>query len=339
VSVLVTGGCGYIGSHICVKLLAHGLDVLIVDDLSNSRHDVIERIAQIAGRRPRFARIDIADSRALGQAIEGEFIESVVHLAGRKGVAESVREPDLYGRANLVGTANVRAATKGRPFVFSSSATVYGEPAACPVGEDAATDPTNPYGASKLACERMLIDSARGSPGERLVILRYFNPVGAHESGMLGDDPIGEPQNLMPRIERVAAGLEPALIIHGNDYPTRDGTAIRDYVHVEDIAAAHVGALAAGHDRPLILNLGSEQGATVREIVHAFETATGLPIPTVQGQRRPGDVASLWADATRARQVLGWIPGHTLQDACTDAMRWRRFWSRHLQQPSGHPKS
>lgn len=329
-TVLVTGGCGYIGSHVAVRLLAAGHDVLIVDDLSNARASVVARIAGICGRAPRLREADVASRSALARALAGERIASVVHLAGRKAVGESVAQPLLYHRVNVVGTLNVREATGDCPFVYSSSATVYGDPAQCPVTEAAPTAPANPYGSSKLASEIALREWAQANPSARVALLRYFNPIGAHPSGLIGDDPSGVPQNLMPRIERVAVGADPALPIHGDDYPTRDGTAVRDYVHVEDLAEAHVRALALDRPGAITLNLGSAAGATVREVVAAFERATGRRIPVRVGPRRPGDIPAVWADATRAREVLGWTAQCTLEDACRDAMRWRRWWSEHL---------
>ncbi|MFO1399186.1 MAG: UDP-glucose 4-epimerase GalE [Burkholderiales bacterium] len=329
-TVLVTGGCGYIGSHVAVRLLAAGHDVLIVDDLSNTRASVVARIARICGRAPRFREADVTRRRALAAALAGERIASVVHLAGRKAVGESVADPLLYHRVNFVGTLNVREATGDCPFVYSSSATVYGNPAQCPVTETAPAAPANPYGSSKLASEVALREWSAAHPAATVVILRYFNPVGAHPSGLIGDDPAGVPQNLMPRIERVAVGADPVLPIHGDDYPTRDGTAVRDYVHVEDLAEAHVRALALQVPGATTLNLGSAQGATVREVLQAFERATGRRIPVRVGPRRPGDVPTVWADASRAREALGWTARRSLETACRDAMRWRRWWSAHV---------
>jgi len=323
-TILVTGGCGYIGAHVSVRLLESGFDVLIVDDFSNARRDVPARIAAIAGRRPIVAEADVNDLRGLRAAMQGRRIEGVVHLAGRKAVAESVTQPLRYYRTNVLGTLNVREAAGACPFVFSSSATVYGRPEKCPLDEASPTNPANPYGASKLMAERVLLDAASADRVSSLSILRYFNPVGAHPSGTLGDDPTGVPQNLMPRIERVAVGIEHALLVHGRDYETRDGTAIRDYVHVQDLADAHVAALRYRGVEPLVVNLGSATGATVLEVVSAFERATGRKVPLKFGPRRAGDVPALWASVDRAREFLGWAAVRTLDDACVDALRWRR---------------
>ena len=323
-SILVTGGCGYVGSHVCVKLLEHGFDVVVLDDFSNAQPDVPARIRDVAGRALEVVRADVTDRPALTRALAGMRIDGVIHLAGRKSVAESVRLPLSYYETNVGGTINVREAAGDCAFVFSSSATVYGRPTSCPLSESAATHPVNPYGHSKLMAERVLLDAAAAGCTSPTVLLRYFNPVGAHPSGLLGDDPRGEPNNLMPRIERVAVGLDAELVVHGDDYPTRDGTAVRDYVHVDDIAAAHVAALRYRGPRPVVANLGSASGFTVTEVVAAFERATGKRVPVRYGPRREGDVPELWADATRARDLLGWSATRTLEDACVDALRWRR---------------
>lgn len=331
-TVLVTGGAGYIGSHVCVKLLQSGFDVLVAENFANSRRDVLDRVEQIAGRRPRAVEVDVCNLPALVQAVESERLEGVIHLAGLKSVADSVRNPLLYYRANLLGTMNVREVAGDCPFVFSSSATVYGDASVLPVTENATMAPLNPYGFSKLAGERCLLD-ARLAAGSPLAILRYFNPVGAHASGLIGDDPQGVPQNLMPIIERVAVGALPGLTIHGDDYATRDGTAIRDYVHVEDLAEAHVLALRASmtSGASFTVNLGSERGHSVREVVSAFELATGRTISCQVGPRRAGDAPELRASAHRAREMLGWEARRTLEQMCQDSLRWREYWLTHLQ--------
>jgi UDP-glucose 4-epimerase len=322
-SIVVTGGLGYIGSHVCVKLIERGFDVVALDDFSNAQSDVPDRIRAVTRSRLRVVRVNVNDRPALRQALSGVRIDGVVHLAGRKSVAESVRAPLLYYHTNIGGTVNVREAADGCPFVFSSSATVYGNPSRCPVHEHAPTAPVNPYGHSKLTAERVLTDAAAADSGSPTILLRYFNPVGAHPSGLIGDDPRGEPNNLMPRIERVAVGLDPVLTVHGTDYATRDGTAVRDYVHVDDIARAHVDALAWRGPQPLVANLGSASGFTVMEVVAAFERATGKRLPLALGPRRDGDVAEIWADARHAREVLGWSATRTLEEACEDSLRWR----------------
>ncbi len=330
-TILVTGGAGYIGSHICVRLLQAGHDVLVVDNFSNARRDVIDRIARIAGGRPRVVDVDVCDRATLVQAVESERLTGVIHLAGRKAVGDSVRDPLGYYRTNLLATMNARDVAGDCPFVFSSSATVYGEPEVFPITEDAPTLPVNPYGFSKLAGERILIDASRAASSP-LAILRYFNPVGAHASGLIGDDPRGTPQNLMPIMERVALGALPSLMIHGGDYPTRDGTAIRDYVHVEDLAHAHILALRACFaSQPVVVNIGSERGHSVLEMIHAFERATGRRIPFDIGPRRAGDTPVLLASAARARALLGWEATSALAQMCQDSMRWREYWDAHLR--------
>jgi UDP-glucose 4-epimerase len=312
--------------------LEEGADVLVADDFSNSREDVMDRIAKIAGGRPRLVKVDVCNYPALVQSVESVRITGVIHLAGLKSVGESVRDPLRYYRANLVGTMNVREAAGDCPFVFSSSATVYGQPTSCPIAEDADTRPVNPYGFSKLASERCLIDAsvATSSP---LAILRYFNPVGAHSSGLIGDDPHGMPQNLMPVIEQVAVGHLPELTIHGTDYPTRDGTAVRDYVHVEDLADAHILALYTNRTsiNPLVVNLGSERGYSVHEVINAFELATGRTVCHRVGPRRPGDTSELWASAQLAKAVLKWEARRPLTQMCEDSLRWREHWCCHIK--------
>ena len=323
-TVLVTGGGGYIGSHVSTRILAEGEDVLIVDNFSNCRRDVVDRIRQIAGRAPRVVEADVLDVEALQRAVSSTRLTGVIHLAGLKSVEESTRRPLDYYHVNLTGTLNVRRVSGDAPFVFSSSATVYGVPDASPVTEEAALRPVNPYGFSKLAGERILQDASRADRAP-LAILRYFNPVGAHASGLIGEDPRGVPQNLMPRIEQVAVQPEAVLTIHGTDYPTRDGTAIRDYVHVEDLADAHWRALAAIRKSraSVTVNLGTESGQTVLEVVRAFERATRRKIRVREGPRREGDVPAIWASFARARELLDWAPTRSVEKMCEDALRWR----------------
>jgi UDP-glucose 4-epimerase len=324
-TVLVTGGGGYIGSHVSTRLLSEGEDVLIVENFSNCRRDVIARIQQASGRAPRVVEADVLDLQALRQAVSPVQLTGVVHLAGLKSVEESTRRPLDYYRMNVTGTLNVRSVAGSAPFVFSSSATVYGAPDTSPVTEDAPLRPVNPYGFSKLVGERILQDASAAAGGSPLAILRYFNPVGAHVSGLIGEDPSGVPQNLMPRIEQVAVRPDAVLTIHGTDYPTRDGTAIRDYVHVEDLADAHWRALTAlrGSRSSLTVNLGTESGQTVLEVVRAFEQATGRKIRMRHGPRRDGDVPAIWASFARAKQLLGWTPTRSVERMCEDALRWR----------------
>jgi UDP-glucose 4-epimerase len=275
----------------------------------------------------------VCDRTRVAHALDREKLDGVIHLAGLKAVADSVRAPLKYFEANLTGTINVRAAVGGCPFVFSSSATVYGAPAHCPVTEQTPTRPINPYGFTKLTGEQILKSASTADGNAPLTILRYFNPAGAHESGLIGDDPLGVPQNLMPMIERVAVGLCEELVIHGTDYSTRDGTAVRDYIHVQDLAEAHIRALEmpSATDPVRTLNLGSERGHTVLEVVSAFEHATGNAVRFRAGPRREGDVAELWASATAARSLLGWTAVRSLEQICQDSLRWRRHWTHHLQ--------
>jgi UDP-glucose 4-epimerase len=325
-TVLATGGAGYIGSHVVVALLDAGRDVLIADDFSNARRDVVDRIAAAAGgRRPRVVEVDIADRAALRRELADEPIDAVIHLAGLKSVAESARAPLDYHRVNVAGTVYVREIAGDVPFVYSSSASVYGTPWRCPVEEHDPCAPVSVYGFTKYAAERALQAASAAAGGSPLAILRYFNPAGAHPSAWIGEDPTGATHNLMPRIEQVAVGALPSLTLHGCDYPTRDGTAIRDYVHVVDLAEAHVRALEALEARrtSFVVNLGSSRGHTVRELIAAFEAATGRRIAVVAGPRREGDVAELWAHAGRAADLLGWRARRSVVQMCEDALRWR----------------
>ena len=327
-TILVTGAAGYLGSHTCVELMAEGYDVVGLDDFSNSQPGVLDRIATLAGRPIRFYRADVCDAGALQRLFLREAIDGVVHFAGLKAVGDSVREPLGYYRTNVEGSRALAAAMDvagvGR-IVFSSSATVYGDPDTVPIAEDAPMRPTNPYGRSKWMVEQMLRDTAAARPHWSVMLLRYFNPTGAHPSGLLGEDPSGTPNNLMPYLTQVAVGRRPSLQIFGRDYPTPDGTGVRDYVHVMDLARGHVAALRAAATRQgcTAVNLGTGQGSSVLELVDAFRTASAQPIPVVYTERRPGDVASTYADVALAHTLLDWHAERSLADMCADAWHWQ----------------
>lgn len=327
-SILVTGGAGYIGSHTVVELLAQGHDVFIVDNLCNSRLSVIDRIAAIAGRRPEFANLDMRDRAGLRKLFSAHSFDAVLHFAGLKAVGESVAKPLLYYDNNVAGTVSllesmVEAGVK--TLVFSSSATVYGDPSAVPITESFPLGATNPYGRSKLMIEDILRDTAKSDPQWRIALLRYFNPVGAHESGLIGEDPQGTPNNLMPYIAQVAAGILPQLSVYGGDYPTPDGTGIRDYIHVVDLAHGHLAALGAlGGSQVLAINLGTGRGYSVLEMIKAFAEASGRRIDYRVVGRRPGDVAECYADPSLALDLMGWRAKRTLEEMCADAWRWQK---------------
>jgi UDP-glucose 4-epimerase len=329
-SVLLTGGTGFIGSHTCVEAMAAGWTPVIVDNLANSSAAVLDRIAAIAGRRPAFVCADVRDRDALDRVFREHPVDAVIHFAGLKAVGESVANPLLYYENNVVGTITLVDTMRKHGvtrIVFSSSATVYGTGATMPLAEDAPLGPINPYGSTKLMVERVLRDVAAGDPVWRVMLLRYFNPVGAHQSGVIGEDPTGIPSNLMPFVAQVAVGRLPRLRIFGGDYPTPDGTGIRDYVHVVDLALGHVAALAqlmdAGTPRENIVNLGTGRGHSVLEVVKSFEAASGRRVPYDIVARRPGDVATCFADVTRARRLLGWSAKRGLDEMCADAWRWQ----------------
>lgn len=328
-TVLLTGGTGFIGSHIAVELLASGYDVILADDLSNSEESVAARIGEIAGRTPEFYRVDAADRSAMETIFTENAIDAVIHCAGSKAVGESVQKPIIYYRNNLDTTLTLleTMARHGvHRFVFSSSATVYGAGTPAPYREDAPTGGcTNPYGWTKYMIEQMLRDAAAADQGLSVVLLRYFNPIGAHESGLIGEKPNGIPNNLMPYITQVAAGKRERLSVFGGDYPTPDGTGVRDYIHVVDLAKGHVAALrfAETHRGVETVNLGTGRGYSVLEVVHAFEKANGVKIPYVIAPRRAGDLAVCCADTEKAERVLGWRAERGLTDMCRDAWRWQ----------------
>lgn len=333
----MTGGAGYIGSHACVEFAAAGFDVAILDNFSNSSPVAIDRIQHISGRPFTVHRVDIRDETAVSKVLEQESPDAVIHFAGLKAVGESVEQPLRYYDNNLSGTLSLlRAmdATGVRTLVFSSSATVYGDPASVPILEGFPRSATNPYGRSKLIIEDMLTDLVVADPRWRIALLRYFNPVGAHESGLIGEDPAGEPNNLMPYIAQVAVGRREHLSVFGGDYPTRDGTGVRDYIHVVDLARGHASALEAlsgwGAEQPLTVNLGTGEGCSVLELVRAFEKASGRSIPYRIVDRRAGDIAECFADPALARELMGWEATLDVERMCEDSWRWQS------QNPSGY---
>ena len=327
-TVLLTGAAGYIGSHTWLALLRAGFGVVGVDDFSNSSPRVLDRIGELSGQAPVFERADVTDRAAVAAIFQRHKPDAVVHFAALKAVGESVSQPLAYYRNNLDALLTVveaaRAQGEGR-FVFSSSATVYGTPVRLPLTEDAALSATNPYGQTKLIGEQMLRDLAATDPAWRHVSLRYFNPVGAHASGRIGEDPRGIPNNLMPYVAQVAVGRRPHLNVFGKDYPTPDGTGVRDYIHVDDLAEGHVAALRYLLDggATLTVNLGTGRGCSVLDVVNAYSQASGREVPVVFAPRRAGDVAACYADPSLAHQVLGWKARHDLQRMCEDSWRWQ----------------
>jgi UDP-glucose 4-epimerase len=328
--ILVTGGTGFIGSHTCVALAQAGHDFLILDNLSNSRADVLDRLAPLCGRRPAFVHGDVRDAVALERVFAEHPISAVIHFAALKAVGESVAMPLTYYDNNVGGTLKLLDAMRHagvRTMVFSSSATVYGDPATVPIREDFPLTATNPYGWTKLMMERMLADLASAEPDWRIARLRYFNPVGAHESGRIGEDPSGTPNNLMPYVAQVATGQRAELQVFGGDWPTPDGTGVRDYIHVMDLAEGHVAALDHLERQPglLTVNLGTGCGVSVLDLVRAFEQASGRAVPYRIVGRRAGDVAACWADPALAERSLGWRTKRDLAQMCADAWRWQSW--------------
>lgn len=327
-SILVTGGAGFIGSHTCVALLDAGHDVVVLDNLCNSDATVLQRIGRICGREPVFIEGDIQDASLLKQLFEEHPITAVMHFAGLKAVGESMQLPLIYYENNVSGTLTLLAAMKNagvRTMVFSSSATVYGNPASVPITEDFPRSTTNPYGTTKLVIEDILADLHRAEPDWSLARLRYFNPVGAHESGLIGENPRGIPNNLMPFIAQTAAGLRGELTVFGDDYDTPDGTGVRDYIHVVDLADGHVAALdyLQREKGLLTVNLGTGQGASVLEMITTFERVNHCKVPYRISDRRPGDIARCWADTGLANELLGWQADRTLEHMCSDSWRWQ----------------
>ena len=329
--ILITGGAGYIGSHMCVELARAGLEFVVVDNLINSSKKSLAAVKRITNQDFAFVEADLRDEATLNQLFSDHEINAVLHFGGLKAVGESVEKPLEYYDNNVQGTlCLLRAMTKAEvtTLVFSSSATVYGIPTQIPLTEDCATSATNPYGQTKLIIEEMLQNFAQVKPDWRISMLRYFNPVGAHVSGELGEDPNGIPNNLMPFISQVAVGKLQSLKIFGQDWETRDGTGVRDYIHVEDLAKGHLKALTYLESNPgiHIHNLGTGTGYSVLEVVHAFEKANGVPIPHEFAPRRSGDIAECYADATKAKIDLGWQAKHDITRMCEDVWRWQ---SRH----------
>jgi len=326
-TILVTGGTGYIGSHTVVQLLAAGNKVVVLDNLVNSKREVVNRIEQITGQRADLVVGDIRDRAILRSLFANQAIDAVIHFAGLKAVGESVAEPLKYYDNNVSGSVVLfeemaRAGVK--TLVFSSSATVYGDPASVPISENAPLGATNPYGQSKLMVEDILADVYKADPSWAIARLRYFNPVGAHESGLIGEDPSGIPNNLMPFVAQVAVGKRPKLQVFGNDYPTPDGTGVRDYIHVDDLAAGHLAALNALQNPGLVtVNLGTGRGYSVLEMIQAFETASGKAVPYDIVARRPGDIAACYADPSLAKELLGWEARHDIDRMCADTWRWQ----------------
>jgi UDP-glucose 4-epimerase len=332
--ILLTGGAGYIGSHVALALLEAGLDVVAVDNLSNSNEASLERVQTICGRSLAFRHADICNEEAVYEILRAHEVTAVIHLAGFKAVGDSNVRPMTYYQNNVLGTmrlisAMARASVK--TLVFSSSATVYGTPKYLPLDEKHPLAPTNPYGRTKVFIEEMLKDLYRSDESWRIAILRYFNPVGAHESGLIGEDPLGVPNNLLPFVAQVAIGSREKLHIWGNDYDTSDGTGVRDFIHVADLASGHLSALSYLKQPGLLtLNLGTGSGSSVLEVVRTFEIVSGRPIPYVFSERRPGDVATCYADPTLARKLLGWRSRRSLTQMCADHWRWQ------MKNPNGY---
>jgi len=335
-TIFVTGGAGYIGSHTCVELLQAGYDVVIADNLSNSKISVLERIETITGRRPVFYHADCRDRAALKAIFAAHPCDAVIHFAGLKAVGESVARPLYYYDNNIgstVALCEVMADCGLKRIVFSSSATVYGDPATVPIREEFPVSPANPYGRSKLMIEKILQDLRISDPAWHVILLRYFNPVGAHESGLMGEDPTGIPNNLMPYISQVAIGKLSRLSVFGNDYDTSDGTGVRDYIHVVDLARGHLKALEIiQQTESATYNLGTGRGYSVLEMIKAFEKASGRPIPYDIVERRPGDIAVCFADSSLAKTKLNWIATRGLDAMCTDIWRWQS------RNPKGYPE-
>ena len=327
--ILVTGGTGFIGSHTCVELLNSGYDVVIADNLYNSKALVVDRIETITGKRPAFYELDICDREALNALFDKEDIDAAIHFAGYKAVGESTQKPIEYYHNNIESTlvlCDVMRKHGVKKIVFSSSATVYGDPAFVPITEECPLgETTNPYGATKSMQERILTDIWRSDNEWQVMLLRYFNPIGAHASGLIGEDPKGIPNNLLPYVAQVASGKRECIHVFGNDYDTPDGTGIRDYIHVVDLAKGHVKAIEGMETLPGVqsFNLGTGNGYSVLDIIKAFSAACGRDLPYVIDPRRPGDVAQCYSDPAKAREVLGWTAEYNIEDMCRDAWNWQ----------------
>jgi len=334
--ILVTGGMGYIGSHTCVELLNLGMEVVIADNLSNSNPEALGRIEKITGKRPEFWEVDVCDEAALSKVFEANKIDCVIHFAGLKAVGESVTIPEKYYSNNLGSTltlSKVMARNNVKKIIFSSSATVYSADNEMPLRENAKTgNCTNPYGWTKYMGEQILRDIAVADPEWSVVLLRYFNPIGAHASGLIGEDPKGIPNNLLPYISQTAVGRREYLSVFGNDYDTHDGTGVRDYIHVVDLAKGHVAAIgyANNHTGAEVFNLGTGTGYSVLDMVNAFEKVNGVAVPYKIAPRRPGDLATCYADPAKSRELLGWTAEKTLEDMCRDTWNWQK------QNPNGY---
>jgi UDP-glucose 4-epimerase len=328
-TVLLTGGAGYIGSHTWLALLAAGHQVVGLDNFCNSSAKVLERLRSLSGQAPLFVQADVCDAAALNTVFQSHAIDAVVHFAALKAVGQSVAQPLAYYRNNIGGLLNLVEAMQEhacKALVFSSSATVYGEPESLPLREDSPLRTTSPYGATKLMSENILRDMGSADPTWRLAVLRYFNPVGAHESGMIGEDPRGTPNNLMPYVAQVAVGKRAKLQVFGGDYATPDGTGVRDYIHVSDLALGHVAALdyLLGDKGSITVNLGTGVGYSVLDLVRSFEKASGKAIPYEIVARRPGDVPACYADPSLAQRLLGWRAERGLDTMCADSWRWQQ---------------
>lgn len=337
-NVLVTGGMGYIGSHTSIQMIQAGMTPVIFDNLYNSKKTVLERIEKVSGVRPTFIQGDIRDKVVLVEVLKQHNIEAVIHFAGLKAVGESVAKPLEYYDNNVHGTLVLVDAMREvgvKTLVFSSSATVYGDPASVPITEDFPTSATNPYGRSKLMVEECLTDFHKANPEWSITLLRYFNPVGSHPSGELGEDPQGIPNNLMPFVSQVAVGRREFLSVFGSDYPTKDGTGVRDYIHVMDLSDGHVAALqkVGRKDGLHVYNLGTGNGYSVLEMVKAFESASGKQVPYQIVDRRPGDIAECWADPAKAMKELEWRAERTLEQMTEDTWRWQS------NNPQGYPEA
>lgn len=335
-SILVTGGAGYIGSHTCIELLNAGYEVVVLDNLYNSSEKALERVEQITGKKVTFYKADILDKEAMNEIFDKEDIDSVIHFAGLKAVGESVAKPLEYYHNNMTGTFNLCDVMRNhgvKKIIFSSSATVYGDPAFIPITEECPKGQiTNPYGQTKGMLEQVLTDLHISDPEWNVVLLRYFNPIGAHKSGTIGEDPKGIPNNLVPYIAQVAVGKRECLGVFGNDYDTHDGTGVRDYIHVVDLARGHVKALQKFQDESnvYIYNLGTGNGYSVLDVLHAFEKACGKKLPYEVKERRPGDIATCYADPAKAKAELGWEAEYGIEEMCEDSWRWQS------QNPDGY---
>ena len=321
--ILVTGGAGYIGSHTCVELLEAGHEIVVLDNFSNSKPETLDRIREITHKDFPFYEVDLLDAEGVKRVFDEQpDIEAVIHFAGLKAVGESCEQPLRYYHNNLTGTLHLCEQMQAhgvKSIIFSSSATVYGDPASVPIREDFPLHTTNPYGSTKLMIENILQDLVKADPEWNVVLLRYFNPVGAHESGLLGEDPNGIPNNLTPYIAKVATGELPFVRVFGNDYPTPDGTGVRDYIHVVDLAQGHIKALAKNQPGVYVYNLGTGVGYSVLDVIHAYEKACGPELPYQIMGRRPGDIAQCYADPTKAEKELGWKAERNLEDMCRDS--------------------